>query len=144
MIEESGKGISAVTVGSARGDLKRTSTAKKLERELREYLSGKRRSFSKFPLEMRALNPFTRKVLTAVSRIPYGETRSYSDIARAVRAERAVRAVGTAVGKNPFLVVVPCHRVIAKDGGIGGYSAGLSLKKTLLALESVSRCDQEV
>lgn len=93
---------------------------------------------------MDVLNPFTRKVLNAVSKIPYGETRSYSDIARTVRAERAVRAVGTAIGKNPFLLVVPCHRVIAKSGGIGGYSAGLSLKKKLLSLESASSCDQEV
>jgi len=136
LIKESGKGISAVTSGPVGRNRLGTRTAKKLEQELKEYLSGKRRQFSKFPLEMGTLNPFTRKVLAAVSKIPYGETRSYSDIARAVRAGRAVRAVGTAVGKNPFLIVVPCHRVIAKSGGIGGYSAGLPLKKKLLALES--------
>lgn len=93
---------------------------------------------------METLSPFTRKVLTAVSKIPYGETRSYSDIARTVRAGKAVRAVGSAVGKNPFLFLIPCHRVIAKDGGIGGYSAGLALKKELLALETLSSRDQEV
>jgi O-6-methylguanine DNA methyltransferase len=76
-------------------------------------------------------------VLRATSRIPHGSLRSYADIARAIGAPRATRAVGQALGRNPVPIVIPCHRVTAKDGGPGGFTAGLRRKRALLALEGV-------
>jgi O-6-methylguanine DNA methyltransferase len=98
-----------------------------------EYLEGKREGFE-IPLDLRG-TPFQRKVYEAVARIPYGETRSYADVARRIRSPRAVRAVGAANGANPIPLVVPCHRVIASDGKLGGYGGGLRLKAQLLAME---------
>jgi methylated-DNA-[protein]-cysteine S-methyltransferase len=70
-----------------------------------------------------------------LARIPYGETRSYRDIAARIKNERACRAVGTANGRNPLSIVLPCHRVIAASGGLGGYAGGLDIKTQLLELE---------
>ena len=81
---------------------------------------------------------FQRRVWRALLDIPYGETRSYADLARAVGSPRAMRAVGQANRRNPIGVVVPCHRVIAADGTIGGYAGGLDRKRHLLRLEGVS------
>ena len=99
-----------------------------------EYLEGKRRSFD-LPLDLHA-TPFQRAVYDELLRIPYGEKRSYADVARAIGKPRAVRAVGAANGANPIPLVVPCHRVIASDGHLGGYGGGLPLKKHLLAMEA--------
>lgn len=79
---------------------------------------------------------FERKVWNALVDIPHGETRSYLDIARTVGGPNHTRAVGGANGKNPIAIVVPCHRVIARDGGLGGYSGGLDKKRALLAIEA--------
>jgi AraC family transcriptional regulator of adaptative response/methylated-DNA-[protein]-cysteine methyltransferase len=78
---------------------------------------------------------FQRRVWDELRRIPRGETRTYRDIARAIGAPAAVRAVGSACGANPVALVVPCHRAVRTDGGLGGYAWGLSRKKRLLALE---------
>ena len=98
-----------------------------------EYLEGKRTAFEL------ALDPlgteFQRGVWQALVAIPYGETRSYAEVARAVGRPDAVRAVGAANGANPLSIVVPCHRVIASDGSLGGYGGGLPLKARLLAME---------
>ena len=102
--------------------------------QLLEYLEGKRRDFD-LALDLRG-TPFQRKVYRAVARIPYGRTRSYAEIAREMGQPRAVRAVGAANGANPLPLVVPCHRVIASDGKLGGYGGGLPLKARLLAMES--------
>ena len=102
--------------------------------QLEEYFAGSRRCFD-FPLKLRGTD-FQKSVWRALLEIPYGETRSYKDICLLLGREKAARAVGNAAGKNPVLVVVPCHRVISSDGGLGGFSAGLDLKKHLLALES--------
>lgn len=101
--------------------------------QLLEYLEGKRERFE-IPLDLRGTD-FQRKVYQAVAAIPYGETRSYSGIARQIRRPRALRAVGAANGANPVPLVVPCHRVIASDGKLGGYGGGLRLKARLLAME---------
>ena len=101
--------------------------------QLVEYLDGKRRSFD-LALDPRG-TAFQRAVWRALAEIPYGETRSYADVARAVGKPRAVRAVGAANGANPLALVVPCHRVIAADGTLGGYGGGLELKARLLAME---------
>lgn len=102
--------------------------------QLLEYLDGKRQAFD-IPLDLRG-TPFQGQVYQAVAGIPYGHTRSYAEIAQQVGRPRAVRAVGSANGANPLPLVVPCHRVIASDGKLGGYGGGLPLKARLLAMES--------
>ena len=101
--------------------------------ELEEYFAGKRRQFS-FPLDLRGTD-FQLACWRALLTIPYGETRSYADIARAVGKANAFRAVGMANNRNPIAVVVPCHRVIASDGTLCGYGGGLDVKRKLLELE---------
>jgi len=106
------------------------------EQELREYFAGRRRTFTvKLDLEG---TEFQRKAWDAMRKIPFGETISYGDQARKVGKPKAYRAVGSANGKNPIPIIVPCHRVLASDGSLGGYSLGLSMKRRLLALEGVS------
>ena len=101
--------------------------------QILQYLEGKRREFE-LELDPRG-TPFQLRVWQELLRIPYGETRSYGDIARRIRKPRAVRAVGAANGSNPISLVIPCHRVIASDGSLGGYGGGLPAKRKLLAME---------
>lgn len=104
------------------------------ERQLTEYFAGKRRAFE---LELDfAGTPFQRRVWAALLTIPYGETRSYGEIARQIGDPRAVRAVGAANGKNPISIVAPCHRVIGVTGKLTGFAGGLETKARLLALEA--------
>jgi methylated-DNA-[protein]-cysteine S-methyltransferase len=98
-----------------------------------EYLEGRRREFD-LPLDPRG-TPFQLRVWQALREIPYGETRSYRDVAREIRQPSAVRAVGAANGANPIALVIPCHRVIAASGRLGGYGGGCELKARLLAME---------
>ena len=102
--------------------------------ELNEFFSGKRKSFT-IPLDLEGTE-FQMQVWKALLTIPYGQTVSYLEVAQRIGNPKAVRAVGTAIGKNPTLLFIPCHRVIASDGSIGGYSAGIEIKKQLLELES--------
>lgn len=102
-------------------------------RELDEYFAGKRREFS-FPLDLRGTD-FQLACWRALLAIPYGETRSYGEIARAVGKPQAFRAVGMANNRNPVAIVVPCHRVIASNGTLCGYGGGLDVKRKLLELE---------
>jgi O-6-methylguanine DNA methyltransferase len=102
--------------------------------ELCEYLAG-RRAFFSVPVDLSAAGDFQRRVLAAAREIPFGETRSYVWLADRVGAPRAARAVGTALARNPVPIVVPCHRVCRRDGGLGGYALGLAFKRRLLALE---------
>ncbi len=99
-----------------------------------EYLEGKRVDFD-LPLDLRGTE-FQRAVWAALLEIPYAERRSYAEIARRVSRPLAMRAVGAANGANPVPLIVPCHRVIASDGTLGGYGCGLDLKGKLLAMES--------
>jgi epoxyqueuosine reductase len=101
--------------------------------ELEEYFAGKRRDFT-FPLDLRGTD-FQLACWRALLAIPYGETRSYAQIARAVDKPNAFRAVGMANNRNPIAIVVPCHRVIASDGTLCGYGGGLDVKRRLLQLE---------
>ncbi|MBI3030473.1 MAG: methylated-DNA--[protein]-cysteine S-methyltransferase [Candidatus Rokubacteria bacterium] len=116
----------------------RTAKARRLvERarvELGEYLEGKRTFFT-VPVDLSAASPFHREVLAAARSIPFGEVRAYAWIAERIRHPRAVRAVGTALGRNPVPLIVPCHRVLRRDGGVGGYLFGTRVKDRLLALE---------
>ena len=102
-------------------------------RQLAEYFAGQRTEFD-LPLEM-AGTDFQRRVWAALREIPYGETVSYGELARGIGKASASRAVGLANGKNPFAVVVPCHRVVGSDGSLTGYGGGLDRKRFLLALE---------
>ncbi len=102
-------------------------------RELQEYFAGQRRRFT-VPLDLRG-TAFQLSVWRAITEIPYGETRSYGELARRVKHPNAYRAVGAANGANPVPVIVPCHRVIASDGKLGGYGGGLETKRRLLAFE---------
>lgn len=105
-------------------------------RQLAEYFDGERRAFD-LELDWRLSAGFTRKVLTETWRIPYGETRTYGELAAAAGSARAFRAAGTALGANPIPVVVPCHRVLRAGGALGGYGGGLDVKRKLLELEGV-------
>lgn len=102
-------------------------------RELEEYFAGLRREFS-FSVDLRGTD-FQVACWRALLNIPYGETRSYADIARAVGRPQGFRAVGMANNRNPIALVVPCHRVIASDGTLCGYGGGLDVKRKLLELE---------
>jgi O-6-methylguanine DNA methyltransferase len=113
-----------------------TDCATKLSRytrQLEEYFDGKRHEFS-FPLDLRGTE-FQLACWHALLAIPFGETRSYANIARAVGRPQGFRAVGMANNRNPIAIVVPCHRVIASDGTLCGYGGGLDIKRKLLELE---------
>ena len=105
-------------------------------RELKEYLAGKRTAFT-IPIDWTFFTPFQREALQAVFRIPYGETRTYIDIAREIDHPRAYRAVGAANAMNPMPIIVPCHRVLGIDGKLHGYGGrgGLRTKEWLLKME---------
>ena len=102
--------------------------------QLDEYFAGKRRTFD-LPLSPKGGTPFQQTVWKQLQEIPYGKTISYSQLAQAINRPKACRAVGSANGKNPVSIIIPCHRVIAADGGIGGYTGGLDIKIQLLELE---------
>lgn len=102
-------------------------------RELEEYFGGERREFS-MPLDLRGTD-FQLACWRALIAIPYGETRTYADIARTIGHPKAFRAVGMANNRNPIAIVVPCHRVIATGGSLCGYGGGLDIKRKLLDLE---------
>ena len=103
--------------------------------ELIEYFQGSREYFT-FPLDFQG-TPFQLAVWSALCNIPYGQTQSYSEIAEQIKKPTAVRAVGTAIGANPILITVPCHRVIGKNGALTGYRGGIDMKTELLQLERV-------
>ena len=105
--------------------------------QLNEYFTGRRRTFD-LPLSLRG-TAFQRSVWLQLLQIPWGETRSYGDIARAVGKPGAARAVGMANQTNPIPIIVPCHRVIGANGSLTGYAGGLDVKARLLALEGVAR-----
>jgi O-6-methylguanine DNA methyltransferase len=103
-------------------------------KQLTEYLAGGRTSFD-LPLDFSGGTPFQRRVWKALQQIPYGQLWSYRGVASRVGGIRYARAVGGAVGANPLPIIVPCHRVVAQDATIGGFSGGLPAKRRLLALE---------
>lgn len=104
-------------------------------KEICEYLEGSRREFSVYDfLELRG-SDFKKSVIMALKDIPYGKTASYKDIAAKINNPKALRAVGTAIGKNPFLIIYPCHRIIKNDGRIGYFAYGTTIKRFLLDIE---------
>jgi methylated-DNA-[protein]-cysteine S-methyltransferase len=105
-----------------------------LRRQLDEYFAGTRRAFD-VPVDWSLTHGFTRRVLRATARIPYGDASTYREVARRAGSERAVRAAGNALGANPIPIVVPCHRVLRTGGAMGGYGGGVERKRFLLELE---------
>jgi len=136
MICSNGKAITCIEPG---GKIKLTGCKKanaltdKAAGQLEEYFAGKRREFD-VPLDPQGTQ-FQRIVWNALLKIPYGETRSYKQIAQMVGNPKACRAVGMANNKNPIWIVIPCHRVIGADGSLTGYGGGLEMKQRLLELE---------
>lgn len=107
--------------------------------EIKQYFNGIKTHFN-VPLSPKG-TPFQTRVWQALTQIPYGETRSYQDIAIQIGNPKAVRAVGGAVNKNPIMIIIPCHRVIGKDGSLVGFYGGLELKQRLLDLEKEDSTD---
>jgi len=118
-----------------RPDARLAGVARDARDQLREYVRGKRRSFD-LPLAF-DLPPFTARVLAEVEGIEWGATRTYGEIALQVGSPGAARAVGQAMGANPLPIVIPCHRVIASGGRLGGFGGGLAWKRWLLERENV-------
>jgi len=111
-------------------------------RELEEYFEGKRDRFD-VEVDWQLTRPgFRNRALHAVARIPYGRTKTYTEIAKAAGNPRAFRAAGSACGHNPIPLIVPCHRVVQSGGGIGNYGGGSEMKKGLLSLEGAIQPDQ--
>jgi len=145
LVAATDKGVCSVKLGNDAAWLQRLLAEEFAEAEISqkampeirkaivEFISGES-SLARVPLDIRG-TVFQRRVWEELRRIPRGETRTYRDIARAVGAPDAVRAVGSACGANPVALVVPCHRAVRTDGGLGGYAWGLPRKKKLLALE---------
>ncbi len=131
--------------GNAVISLKRTDESEKKQgrtaltdlvyRQITEYFQGRRKAFT-FPCELRGTE-FQKRVWQELCKIPYGETRTYGDIAAAIGNPRAARAVGMANHKNPIIIAVPCHRVIGANGKLVGYAGGLEMKRELLKLEKM-------
>ncbi len=133
-----GRRISAL---DARAPAARASDAagrllKEAERQLHDYFEGRRRRFE-LPLDPQG-TPFQRRVWQAISRIPFGETASYAQVAVDAGNPNAYRAAGTACGANPVVIVVPCHRVVGSDGGLHGFGGGLPTKTWLLEHEGIT------
>ena len=111
-----------------------TAFTEKIKTQLDEYFSGKRKLFDiKINLEGTA---FQKLIWNELKKIPYGETKSYSEIAESIRNKNSQRAVGSACDKNPIAIIIPCHRVISKNGKLGGFAYGTDIKQKLLKLEN--------
>lgn len=149
LVATTDKGVCAVKLGGDARELERQLAEEfaaaalsrerlaTLEEKVLAFIGGEQ-SLSRVPLDIRG-TVFQRRVWDALRRIPRGETRTYSDIAKAVGAPAAVRAVGSACGANPVALFVPCHRAVRRDGGLGGYAWGLATKERLLELEKRRR-----
>jgi O-6-methylguanine DNA methyltransferase len=139
-IEATSRGISLIRTGRAAGKPTTAAARHLVEQarlEIHEYLRGQR-AFFRVPVDLEAVPDFQRRVLEAARQIPFGEARPYAWIAARIGHPRAVRAVGTALGRNPVPLIVPCHRVWRRDGGVGGYIFGTPVKDRLIALERIT------
>lgn len=135
-VEEDGTLLAVTTHRSYEGICQETPLVKEACRQLSEYLKGERKTFD-LPLNPKGTD-FQKCVWRALCDIPYGETRTYKQIAEAIGNPKAVRAVGMANNRNPITIIVPCHRVIGANGKLVGYGGGLEMKEFLLRLEKVS------
>ena len=136
-IKDNNKAITEIFFSKDRigDDIKETDLIKACFRQLKEYFEGKRKEFN-VPIEAKGTE-FQNKVWKALLDIPYGETRSYKDIAIAIGNEKACRAIGMANNKNPISIIIPCHRVVGSNGKLIGYGGGLDKKEKLLNIEKI-------
>ena len=109
-------------------------TPKEVESDVKAFLEGKKRGFTGYEFNLTDFTPFQRRVFKEMTRIPFGKTIAYKELAELVGRPKAFRAVANACGANPLPVIIPCHRVVASNG-LGGYSSGIEIKKALLELE---------
>jgi methylated-DNA-[protein]-cysteine S-methyltransferase len=132
-------GLASVHFGKAipEGAGAENSISREAVSQLAEYFDGERKTFD-LPLDVEG-TPFQKAVWEELKQIPYGQTRSYGEIARAVGTPGASRAVGMANHNNPVAIVIPCHRVVGQDGSLTGYAGGVHLKQQLLAIERHTR-----
>lgn len=130
-----GTHLTEIRFGRARGRDAPDAVCRRALRQLKEYFAGARTSFD-LPLRFDE-PPFRTRVLERLAQLPHGRTLSYGDLARRVGQPKAARAVGQAVGRNPFSIVVPCHRVLAADRRLGGFGGGLRWKRFLLDHEGI-------
>ena len=129
--------LEALSAGLSPRILEAPAQLDDVRRQLDEYFEGRRRGFD-LAIDLSLVRtPFSKRLLQATARIPFGETRTYRDMATAAGNPLAVRAAGNALGHNPIPIVVPCHRVLRTGGGLGGYTGGLDRKVKLLANEGV-------
>ena len=135
-IETGPAGLRRIEFGGRGGNSHSSTVMRETIRQLRLYFAGSLQTFD-LPLELIGTE-FQKRVWAALRTIPYGETRSYTEIAMQIGAPRAVRAVGAANGRNPIPIIVPCHRVIGASGSLVGFGGGLEWKRKLLDLESNS------
>lgn len=133
VVEDDGMRIISVRFEEGKIIAPCTALQKETERQIREYFAGKRKSFD-LPFYLNG-TVFQKKVWNVLRTIPYGKTVSYQELAEMCGNGNACRAVGMAVHSNPFPVIIPCHRVIRKDGSLGGYAYGVERKRILLELE---------
>ena len=134
-IAQEGDAIVEINVTDSEKESERETTLiKKTIKELKEYLEGKRKIFD-IPIDTQGTE-FQEKVWNALLEIPYGETKSYEDIAKMVGCPKGARAVGMANHNNKIIIIIPCHRVIGKNGKLVGYAGGLPVKEKLLQIES--------
>ena len=126
--------------GGVGGRLKKVSATGRVIDTIKRYCSGENVSFASCPMDWSSLSPFQQKVLKGAIKIPYGSVATYGSLARKIGCPRGSRAVGNALARNPFPLVIPCHRIIRGDGKPGGYSAGggVVLKQKLLEMERLS------
>ena len=132
------KGIVSIHFGDVELDMPRkpSTLTNKAATQIQEYFAGKRREFD-LPLDPKGTD-FQLTVWKALQTVPYGETRTYAQIAEAIGKPHAYRAVGMANNKNPIPILIPCHRVIGANGTLTGYAGGLEIKRKLLALEGIT------
>lgn len=125
--------VSLVFVNEKSENAEETACSKLVKKQLKEYFKGKRQTFD-VPISVHG-TPFQESVWAELQKIPFGETRSYQQIAEAVGSPRAVRAVGNANNRNPICIIIPCHRVIGKNNQLVGYAGGIVRKQALLEYE---------
>ena len=133
LVEEDGAFLAISLKSIQEGTELETPVIQEAHRQITEYLKGERKVFD-LPIRLRGTD-FQQQVWTALLDIPYGETRSYKQIAEAIGNPKGMRAVGMANNRNPLLIVVPCHRVIGANGSMVGYGEGVEMKEFLLRLE---------
>lgn len=131
------KKIESISLLEKADDLsQKTSATNKVFGQIEEYLRGERKEFTIYNLFELKGTDFQKNVIRELRNIPYGEKSTYKEVAENINRKKATRAVANAIGRNPFFVVYPCHRVIRSDGNIGGFAYGVEVKRFLLKLES--------